>query len=589
MDNNEIFYEENFQELNNYDAWAEWEDSINIDGWYKFYAESKKDSKSSNIMRCIGYLEGRLSQYRIFQHYQLIKDIHNFSRNEEYSEEWKYFMDKNRNFTEESVFSYSDEIYWKQVGLILNQFNGLFEGYNSIASNLEKLSIRDFWFLQAECELWDVERALKPIRRSIQSEAGDHCSGLIRILPDYSDIYVSHDTWSDYRDLHGQLKEYHINIPEFKATRVIFSTRVGKLFSYDDFYIADTGLIVLETTMNIFNQSLYDLVHPETLFTWIRAVRSMWCSINGSEWTESFIKHNSGTLNNQYLILDTKKFKRFEKPSKDLLWLIEQYPGNNYERYDITNLLIQKGYFPSINVPFTLNLYNIAGYPDKVKSMNDLGYLYSYYDSPRYLIFSRESPRIYNFEDFKNLMTYNNYLRDPFSHLDPAQSIYSRYDLRNFSNPYQIKKPFGGLDSKCIKYTEFLTRLSFQAIAGPINNKNIPIWEFDQEPFKNIKYDGLPKKWNFSWIEFKGKNYDICKNLLNLNDCINQNLCGWCLYEQKCYPGDFYGPFFNIKCESGWKYKEYLQPWALPIIIIVSTTILLIVISIFTLNFLYNK
>ena len=202
---------------------------------------------------------------QIYQHYQLAKDIHNFPRNEWYTKEWTDFMDANRIYTEQSVEAYSDELYWKQVGLIMKQFHGLVDGYNSVAPENEKLNETDFWFIQAECEIYDVEKAIDVKSRKKHSEAAEHCTGLIRLLDDYSDVFFSHDTWSDFRDLHGQLKEYHFPIKEFQATRLIFSTRVGKLFSYDDFYMADTGLLVLETTLSIYNESLYDISQVSAL------------------------------------------------------------------------------------------------------------------------------------------------------------------------------------------------------------------------------------------------------------------------------------------------------------------------------------
>ncbi|KAK8886280.1 hypothetical protein M9Y10_041741 [Tritrichomonas musculus] len=206
----------------------------------------------------------------------------------------------------------------------------------------------DFWFLETECELYNVESAIdrKPKKVSRPTN-GEDCAGLIRLLPGFSDIYFAQDRWSDFRDLHGELKEYHFPIPEIKAKHVLFSQNVGKLFSYDDFYIDDNGLLVLEITMCIFNMSLYDLVVPENLLTWLRAVRSMRLTDRATEFT----KHNSGTLNNQYLILDTKKFRRKKKQSSDLLWMIKQYPGD-YERKDLTDFHAKNGYFPSINLLF---------------------------------------------------------------------------------------------------------------------------------------------------------------------------------------------------------------------------------------------
>ena len=439
-----------------------------------------------------------------------MKDIHNFKRHEPYSPEWTYFMEKNMNYTFESVESYVDSPYWQEINYTLTQFRGLVEGYNYRVSKdgspKDAMTYLDFWFLEAECELYDVESAIDRKPKKVSGPTnGEDCTGLIRLLPDFSDIYFAQDTWSDFRDLHGELKEYHFPIPEFKAKRVLFSTRVGKLFSYDDFYIADSGLLVLETTMSIFNMSLYDLVVPENLLTWLRAVRSMWLTDNGPDWTTEFIKHNSGTLNNQYLILDTKKFRRKKKPSSDLLWMIEQYPGD-YERKDLTDFLVKNGYFPSINVPFSDRLYKKAGYPEKVASGGVTGDFFSYYNSSRFKILQRESKRIKNFDQFKKLMTYNNWKRDPYSKSDPAQAIMSRYDLRRPGEPYGAAKAFGGLDSKCCKVSEFNSKLLFHAIASPTKDNNPP-WVFGVPPYEDVLFDDLPQVWNFNWTTFQSLTY----------------------------------------------------------------------------------
>ena len=565
-------------------AWAIFDDGINETGWYKLTVKGKEGVSSKEMMRCAGYLEGHLSQKQIFQHYQLAKDIHGFDRNKWYPKNWTDFMDKNRVYTEESVEAYLDVPYWREVGLILDQFHGLIDGYNNAAPDDQKLNETDFWFIQAECEIWDVEKAIDVQSRKKQSESAEHCTGLIRLLDDYSDIFFAHDTWSDYRDLHGELKEYNLPIKEFKASRLIFSTRVGKLFSYDDFYMADTGLLVLETTMSIFNESLYDLVTPNKLFTWVRALRAMWVAPNASYWTETFIQHNSGTLNNQYIILDTNKFVKGKKPTSDLIWQIEQYPGT-YESRDLTPQLVKDGYIPSINVPSTERLYNLAGYPEKVKSMGDIGFIYSYYDSPRYLILQREAKRVKTFDEFRELMTYNDYKNDPYSY-DASQAIMSRYDLRRGDNPNLPKKAFGGLDSKCTRVSEFRTKMKVHAIAGPTRSHGIPAWDFSNQSF-GVLYDGLPAKWEFSWTQYNSSTgYDYC-NATTQSDC-NDQFCGWCMYTQKCMPGEKSGPYFGEKCPDGWVYPEPLQPWATTVVIVVSVVVVILVVAIFVSSF-YKK
>ena len=107
---------------------------------------------------------------------------------------------------------------------------------------------------------------------------------------------------------------------------------------------------------------------------------------SGEEWVRLFEQHNSGTYNNQWMILDVKnlllhlngkgveddtprtptlellKGKGVDSASlptgvddaphtsSGLLWVLEQLPGTT-ESADVSNVLIEQGYWASYNVP----------------------------------------------------------------------------------------------------------------------------------------------------------------------------------------------------------------------------------------------
>ena len=71
---------------------------------------------------------------------------------------------------------------------------------------------------------------------------------------------------------------------------------------------------------------------------------------NGSSWCSLFALHNSGTYNNQWMILDFKLFEPGKPLKPDTLWILEQLPGN-VPRKDMTSLLQKQGYWASYNVP----------------------------------------------------------------------------------------------------------------------------------------------------------------------------------------------------------------------------------------------
>jgi len=569
-------------------AWAYWNNSINETGWYKMHIKGNPSVKDSNlIMRCAGALEGYLSHDSIYDHFQLIFDIQGWKRGGKYPTEIRSFLEANLRYTRESVASYSDDKFWQTVGLVMSQFDGLVEGFHQKdGAGAQLMSEFDLWFIQSEGDMFDISEiypdAIQPEQKV---EPGAHCTGMIRLLPDYSDVFFSHDSWSDYRELHGELKEYDLPIPDFKANKITMSTRIGKLSSFDDFYISDRGLFVLETTISNFNEELYEKVVPQSLFTWIRAVHATWTSESAEEWTKNFIRHNSGTYNNQYLVLDSKQFKRFEQPKKDLLWIIEQLPGN-YKSADITSVLVKDGYFASINTPWFEDLFKLAKFPEKIKSWGEDGSYWDLKTSSRYLISQREAPRLNDFETFKAFMRHNNWKRDVYSNGDPGQMILSRYDQRPGFLPHFPRKMFGGLDTKALRLTEAVTKMHFHGFASPEYETNPP---FNFKDWPQYKHDGLPEEWKFNWTTFESMSPDVCSFLSNQDKCIKNDYCGWCVYSDKCMPGDKSGPFFDAKCEAGWEVKTVIPKWASPLIITTCVAVSLFVIVVYVLHFTNKK
>ena len=76
---------------------------------------------------------------------------------------------------------------------------------------------------------------------------------------------------------------------------LVFSL-LGFLESLDDFYLMNSELVVLQTTNNVFNVSLYDAVTPESLLAWQRMRISNMMASSGRQWAKSFSRYNSGSL-----------------------------------------------------------------------------------------------------------------------------------------------------------------------------------------------------------------------------------------------------------------------------------------------------
>jgi hypothetical protein len=102
-------------------------------------------------------------------------------------------------------------------------------------------------------------------------------------------------------------------------------------------------------------------VRPGSLLAWER-VRIANMGASGAEWVEFVSAHNSGTYNNQYMVVDLKRFQPGRALLDGLLTVVEQIPGeaDGIVFADMTQLLVL-GYWPSFNVPFFDKVYRKSG------------------------------------------------------------------------------------------------------------------------------------------------------------------------------------------------------------------------------------
>ena len=67
------------------------------------------------------------------------------------------------------------------------------------------------------------------------------------------------------------------------------SSYAGTIFSLDDFYTASSGLVSLETTLFVYNHSLYDTLDPVgAMWEPVRVMVANRLARSGREWTEIF-------------------------------------------------------------------------------------------------------------------------------------------------------------------------------------------------------------------------------------------------------------------------------------------------------------
>jgi len=559
-------------------AYALWEDSLPEKGWGQMHISTGKNASSSDQMYCAGFLDAYLSSERIYQAYGLYREQNNAKEN--WPDGWEDWIQKNINYIEANIKEPKND-YWKGMKLIIDQFNGMVDALKQTKPNDQK-EIRpiDFWIFQSAGDFDDLESVIAG-NQVKDPELTLKCTGMFQFAENYSDIYFSQNTWSDYRDLHRYLKSYNFSVKEFKAKSISLSTETGHINSIDDYWQADTGLFVLETTMHCFNKTLYGMVKPESVLTWMRVYYAMLTSDNGKEWTDNFIKENSGTYNNEYMILDGKKFKPSEKPTSDLLWMIEQMPAH-YIAKDITEDFVKQNWFPSINTPYFDDIFDMANYSAQGSDF------WTYYKQPRYLLIKQHQPDIKDYKSFQTFMRWNHYNEEGEANFgEPAQGIEARYDLRpENGTKYGKKNHFGGLDSKTSTITRLMKDLSFDAINSPVY-ENLPAFNFNDWP--EISHTGLPAEWRFPWMEFAPAGVK-CNTTKKEDECLDMEGCGFCLYSQECFPllsKD--RPAYGYKCEDGWHVKTVVPSYALPLVVSVSVIVVVFVAVVYISAYLYAK
>ncbi|KAJ5074033.1 phospholipase b [Anaeramoeba ignava] len=490
-------------------AWGSYNDSLDLIGWGQLNVYTNPSYPDSVQMHAAGYLEGALTHSRIFQHRHNIYDwmLNHYAPNKIWSPSLYKFLEDNLNYTKDNIKKYSaEDPYWQATGYILDQFEGLVEGYQKYYDSGEKLTELDLFMYNSAGDLLDLATALSETRPKIEEMTEDeimmrhfgfdHCTGFIKLADNYSDIFVAQDTWFTYGCMNRIFKHYEFNLndPFIKCHKLSFSSYPGLLFSFDDHYILDTGLAALETTFDIFNMSLYDLVQPKCILEWMRVRIAHSMADTAPDWVLIFSRENSGSYNNQWLILDYKQFTPGTKPKENTLWCLEQVPGMIVSD-DITDTLINQTYVPSYNIPSFEIIFNITGYPAMVKRF---GNSWSYVNCSRAKIFRRNSSEIQTLEDMKKIMRYNQWKTDPLSLYDPANAPCSRVDLRPFG--HLMKAGFGGLDSKIVSY-ESAQNMTVYAISSPTYDDQ-PVFKFSTCPFI-FEHVGLPDTYDFPWQTFE--------------------------------------------------------------------------------------
>ncbi|KAJ1459661.1 phospholipase B-like protein [Pelagophyceae sp. CCMP2097] len=278
----------------------------------------------------------------------------------------------------------------------------------------------------------DLSKAA-PAAASTKLARSGRCTALIKVADDLSELFFGHSSWFHYDNMNRIYKHYSLVFEDAPGATTSFSSYPGMLSSLDDFYLVkETQIAVLQTTNGIYNVSLYDAVTSASLPAWQRMRVANALAETGDEWAAIFGKHNGGTYNNQYMVIDTKRFTPKEALQPGLLTIVEQIPG--YVEFGDATFELERGYFPSYNVPYFKDVYRRAGYDTLDKRKGRLGGA-EYQLAPRAKILRRDQSTVVDLPSMQKLMRANGYTpnardkrRDPFAK-DGWAAICARGDV----------------------------------------------------------------------------------------------------------------------------------------------------------------
>ncbi|KAF8374452.1 hypothetical protein PRIPAC_80881, partial [Pristionchus pacificus] len=494
-------------------ALGRWQNTVNTTGWTMLEVETKGIVEPEVQAYAAGYLEGVLSRTLI--NYYIHNMYEPYCRNHtQFCGRLDAFLGENQKWIESQLeLVPDDDLYWGAVNRTYHQISGLIDGYEGrpIVPRII-YDLHPIYYINMNGDFYDLERKLK--RADDPETPRDHCSGFVKVAPGNNDLFVSQVVMGPFQNMLRVLKLYKFDYESdlYPGHGTSFSSYPGLLYSCDDFALMTSGLAVIETTITLYDTALFHKVRPTgQLLSWVRAIVANQLARGAREWCEIFSRYNSGTYNNQWLIVDYKLFKPGQSlPPFGLFYVLEQLPGK-VKYGDMTSYLEKHSYFPSYNLPYFNDIAKAGGFIEQAEKIGDW---YRWGKSARARIFERDHDKVTDLSSLATLMRYNDYTNDPLSAckctppFTAEAAISPRGDLNIRNGTYEIPAMghlnHGALDYKAstlIRGTnnELARRLSFRAIGGPTHT-NVPVFRWSSFDF-DVPHVGHPEQWKFDEIE----------------------------------------------------------------------------------------
>lgn len=485
-------------------AYAAFKNSVNQTGWSMLILSTNGSFDDELQAHAAGMAEGYISADHIMMYFNATAAGY-CAADSAFCTTLQNYIDTNDKWIQDNLKSNKNDPYWKHVNLVNKQIEGMVSGYEA-SKMMPAMSLFDFKLLNLFGDLEDLEQALK--KKNLKKVLGSgSCSALIKLFPNNAELAISHVTWNDFNAMLRIYKRYNMSLhshPEQESGVIpghlqSFSSYPGVVYSGDDFYILSSGLVTQETTIGNSNNDLWKHVVPQTVFEFVRTVVANRLAPTGGRWAELFERHNSGTYNNQWMILNYNLFTPGKPLQPDTLWILEQLPGTVHMA-DMTMFLVDHGYWPSFNVPYFPYIYNISGV---TAAKEKYGSWFDYDLNPRSQIFKRDHEKVVDMQTLVKLMRYNDFKNDPIAKCNctPPYSGENAISARSDLNPANGTYPFGALGHRRHGGTDCKATNSRMAqtfsqfiVAGPTFDQQPPFKWSDTEWKKPL---GLPDEFKF--------------------------------------------------------------------------------------------
>eukprot|EP00929_Paragymnodinium_shiwhaense_P119046 TRINITY_DN90936_c0_g1_i1.p1 TRINITY_DN90936_c0_g1~~TRINITY_DN90936_c0_g1_i1.p1 ORF type:complete len:688 (+),score=82.15 TRINITY_DN90936_c0_g1_i1:112-2175(+) len=324
------------------------------------------------------------------------------------------------------------------------------------------------------------------------------CSALVRLTAESQDLMLGHTTWSDYSRMTRVYKYYHFQLPgaETSAGVIGFSSYPGCVSSTDNFYMLNSGLAVMDTSIEVVDPTVYNRVKDQLPnFMHVMIVNRL--AKTGSHWASLYATRTRQTNSAEWIVVDYNLFIAGERVKPNTVWVVEQVPGLTHKA-DVSEILNNQGYWGGYNRPYFPDERFLTGHKQAEAQYGDL---YSYDRNPRATIFKNYAPNVQNLIAMRSLMNRNKFPHEGVLPLRPEHAISSRMDLDNMGGAL----PNGGIDAKVTNRCLFRL-LQSQAISGPTHDDQ-PVFSWGNSAPGGVQlwpgwpHLGLPDNWDFSWVQ----------------------------------------------------------------------------------------